>query len=157
MIEAAQKLMGVGLPSILRGVGLPSMDVKFVIIGEGGERPKLEALIKKYRLENQVILAGRMADAYRYLKAFDVFVLPSLKEGFPWVIIEAAAAGIPIVATKVGAIPEILPEECLVEPGDSQSLAKKISQMLEHPAVPKLKQEFTLQRMVEETEKLFSV
>ena len=95
-----------------------------------------------------------MADAYRYLKAFDVFVLPSLKEGFPWVIIEAAAAGIPIVATKVGAIPEILPEECLVEPGDSQSLAKKISWMLEHPAPPKLKQEFNLQKMVEETEKL---
>ena len=103
-----------------------------------------------------MILAGRIPDAYKYLKAFDVFVLPSLKEGFPWIILEAAAAGIPIVATKVGAIPEILPEEFLVEPGDADGLAKKISQMLEHPVAPKLKQEFTLQKMVEETEKILS-
>ena len=130
---------------------------KLIIIGEGKERPKLEALIKKYGLENKIILAGRIPDAYKYLKAFDVFILPSLKEGFPWVILEAIAAEIPIVATKVGAMPEILDEEFLVEPGNSQSLAKKISRMLEHPTKPKLKQEFTSQKMVEATEKLLSL
>ena len=126
-----------------------------IIIGDGKLRPQLEAQIKKLGLEDRVILTGRIPDAYKYLKAFDLSVLPSLKEGFPWVILEAAAAGIPIVATRVGAIPEILPEECLVEPGDSQELAKKISRMLEQPAKPKLKQDFSLRKMAEETEKLF--
>ncbi len=126
----------------------------FVIIGEGRLRPKLEGLIKKYGLENKVILAGRIPDAYKYLKAFDVFVLPSLKEGFPWIILEAIAAEVPIVATNVGALPEILDEEFLVAPGNAKALAKKISQTLERPAVMKLKQEFTSQRMLEQTEKV---
>jgi len=122
-----------------------------LIIGEGRLRPKLERLIKEYQLGNRVILAGRIPDAYQYLKAFDVFVLPSLKEGFPWIILEAITAEIPIVATKVGAIPEILNESFLVEPGNSQELAKKISWMLEHPAKAKLKPEFTSRTMIEKT------
>lgn len=129
------------------------LDCKLVIIGEGKERPALEAMIQKYDLKDKVILAGRIKDAYKYLKAFDVFVLPSIKEGFPWVILEALAAEIPIIATKVGAIPEIIPEEFLTEPDDAEALAKKINQMLEHPTVPQPKQEFSTQRMVEATEK----
>ena len=133
---------------------LKSQNSKLLIIGEGRQRPKLEALITKYNLQKKVLLLGRIPDAYKYLKAFDVFVLPSLKEGFPWIILEAIAAKVPMVASKVGALPEILPEEFLVEPGNAEALAKKISRMLEHPAIPKLKQEFTLQKMIEETEKL---
>jgi len=128
--------------------------IKFIIIGEGGLRPELENLIKKYRLENKVILVGRMPNAYQYLKAFDVFVLPSLKEGFPWIILEAIAAEIPIVATKIGALPEILDEKFLVEPKNSQALAEKISWQFQQPTKAKLKQEFTSQKMIEETKKL---
>ena len=146
-IEAAHKLCEVQMKEVKP---LSS----FVIIGEGGERPKLEALIRKYNLESRVILVGRIPDAYKYLKAFNVFVLPSLKEGFPWIILEAMAAQIPIVATKVGALPEILPQESLVEPKNAESLAKKISRMLEHPTKPKLKPEFTSKKMLEETEKV---
>jgi len=80
LIQAASRLIEVRPQSI------------FIIIGEGRLRPKLERLIKKYGLENKVLLTGRIPDAYRYLKAFDVFVLPSLKEGFPWIILEAIAA-----------------------------------------------------------------
>ena len=122
-----------------------------IIIGDGKERPKLEALIKKYDLKNKVILAGRIPDAYKYLKAFDVFVLPSLKEGFPWIILEAIAAEIPIVATSVGALPEILNENSLVTPGSAEALAKKIGWMLEHPTGSQLKPEFTSQKMIEKT------
>jgi len=125
--------------------------LRVLIIGDGRERPKLEGLIKKYGLENKVILAGRIPDAYRYLKAFDVFVLPSLKEGFPWIILEAIAAQVPIVATNVGALPEILNEEFLAEPKDAEALAKRIGRMLEHPAAAELKKEFTSQRMLVET------
>lgn len=143
-IEAANKLIEVKPQSV------------FVIIGDGRLRPELEAQIKKYNLENKVFLIGRIPDAYKYLKAFDVFVLPSLKEGFPWIILEAAAAELPIVATKVGAIPEILEEEILVEPGNSQVLAKKISWMIEYPTKAKLKQKFSSQKMKAETLKVLS-
>ncbi len=124
---------------------------KFIVIGEGRLKPKLEKLIKKYGLENKVVLAGRIPDAYQYLKAFDVFVLPSLKEGFPWIILEAIAAQVPIVATKVGALPEVLDKEFLVAPRNAEALAKKISWMLEHPARPELKPDFTSQKMLAET------
>ena len=107
-------------------------------------------------MENKVLLAGRIPDAYKYLKAFDVFVLPSLKEGFPWIILEAMAAEIPIIATKVGALLEILEEEFLVEPKNSQELAKKISWMLQHPTKAKLKQKFTSQTMLTETAEMLS-
>ena len=130
------------------------INAQFVIIGDGRLRLKLEKLIKKYKLENKIFLVGRIPDAYKYLKAFDVFVLPSLKEGFPWIILEAVAAQIPVVATKVGALPEILSEESLVEPKNTEALVKKISWMLEHPASSQLKPEFTLAKMVSETEKL---
>lgn len=143
-----------GLEYLIEAVSRLSLPrrLSLIIIGDGRLRPKLEAQIKRLGLEDKVTLVGRIPDAYKYLKTFDVFVLPSLKEGFPWVILEAITAGIPIVATRVGALPEILEEEFLVEPKDSDELAKKISRMLEHPALPKLKQEFSLQKMVGETE-----
>ena len=146
--------------------GLPRRHgLKLLVIGDGKLRPQLEAQIKKLGLENKIILAGRIPDAYKYLKAFDVFALPSLKEGFPWIILEAMAAELPIVATNVGAMPEIIEngeEGFVIEPKNSQVLAEKIKWLLEHPqeakvmaigAKAKLVKEFSLQKMVEETEK----
>jgi len=140
--------------------------ITYLIIGEGKERKKLVLLIKKYNLENRIFLLGRIPDAYRYLKAFDAFVLPSLKEGFPWIILEAMAAEVPILATNVGAIPEIIEDNVdgfLIEPKNPQIIAGKISWMLEHPkesqemgirARKKIEKEYPLQKMIEETEKV---
>ncbi|MBI1888490.1 MAG: glycosyltransferase family 4 protein [Candidatus Spechtbacteria bacterium] len=139
----------------------------FVVIGEGKELPKLESLIRKYNLEDTFFLAGRMSNASQYLKAFDVFVLPSVKEGFPWVLLEAMAAEIPIVATSVGAIPEIIEDGkdgFLVPPKNSQALAEKIALLVSiqnsddrlsfvYSSKEKLKQ-FSLQKMLEESEKV---
>ena len=80
----------------------------FLIIGDGRLRPELERLIKTLRQEKRVFLLGKITEAQRYLKAFDVFVLPSNKEGFPWSVLEAMAAQVPVVATAVGAIPELI-------------------------------------------------
>jgi glycosyltransferase involved in cell wall biosynthesis len=140
-------------------------DLKFLIIGEGKEREKLEKLIKKYNLKEKVFLVGRVPKVYQYLKAFDLLVLPSLKEGMPWIILEAMAAEIPIIATKIGALPEIIDnkkEGILIEPKNSQILAKKIFWLLNHQkeaqemakrAKEKLKN-FTLEKMLKETEKI---
>jgi glycosyltransferase involved in cell wall biosynthesis len=98
------------------------------IVGEGEERPHLEALITKYQLENRVKLFGFMP-AHTVLKGFDTFALPSLKEGLPYVLLEAKAAGLPIVANRIGGVPEVLD-------------AKDMS-------------EFSLEHMVERTKKIY--
>ena len=139
---------------------------KILIIGEGRERKKLESLIKKYNLDNKVFLLGQIFDAYKYLKAFDVFILPSLKEGFPWIILETMAANIPIIATEVGAIPEIIKDEqegILIESKDSKIVADKILWVLNNKdeagrmasrAKEKLKG-FKLEKMIRKTETMF--
>ena len=80
----------------------------FVIISGGELRTVLEAQIKKRDLENSVFLLGAIPNAREYLKAFDIFTLTSRKEGLPYVILEAGAAGLPVIASKVGGIPEIM-------------------------------------------------
>lgn len=77
------------------------------IVGEGEDRAMLEKKIKEYKLEDRVKLFGFMP-AGEVLKGFDVFALPSLKEGLPYVLLEAKAAGLPIEANPIGGIPEIL-------------------------------------------------
>lgn len=107
----------------------------FFIIGDGELRPELEKMIHEKGLESKVFLLGQIPDAYRFLPAFDVFVLPSVKEGFPWVLIEAMSAKLPVIATDVGAVPEIIDDNkngLLVKPRDSVRLADKIKEVLEN-------------------------
>ncbi|MDP3762810.1 MAG: glycosyltransferase, partial [bacterium] len=106
---------------------------KFLIIGEGREREKLESLITKYQLQNTVFLLGFIPEASRYLKGFDIFVLPSLKEGLPYTALEALAAGLPVVATEVGGLPDIAEtaKSCfLVPPGNPEALAAAMEKLI---------------------------
>lgn len=82
-------------------------DMYVAIVGEGELRPLLEQKICEYGLESRVKLFGFMP-ASEVLKGFDTFALPSLKEGLPYVLLEAKAAGLPIVANRVGGVGEIL-------------------------------------------------
>ncbi|PIV38661.1 MAG: hypothetical protein COS30_00870 [Candidatus Portnoybacteria bacterium CG02_land_8_20_14_3_00_45_8] len=102
----------------------------------------------------------------RYLPAFQVYVQPSLKEGFGYSVLEALAAGLPIVASYVGGLPELIKNEengFLVLPRNPDMLAKKIMELLQNPALAakfsqaaKQKiQEFSLDKMVKETEKIY--
>ena len=83
----------------------PSMYV--AIVGDGEDRPYLTKKIEEYGLKSRVRLLGFMP-ASEVLRGFDVFALPSLKEGLPYVLLEAKAAGLPIAANRVGGVPEIL-------------------------------------------------
>ncbi len=82
-------------------------DMYVAIVGEGEERARLKERIKKYTLRDRVKLFGFMP-AQEVLKGFDTFALPSIKEGLPYVLLEARAAGLPIVANRVGGVGEIL-------------------------------------------------
>src|SRR3989344_8805203 len=141
--------------------------INAVIIGDGPEREILKKLIKKNNLENKITLIGYVPDAYKYLKAFDIFVLPSIKEGQPWTILEAMAAEVPIVATNIAGIPEMIENEksgLLVEPADPFALASAIERILTHPslaqefaknALKTVKNKFNLTDMMRKNEKLF--
>lgn len=80
----------------------------YIIIGEGEDEKKLSKLIKKLQLDDVVFLIGHKKDAFSLLKAFDIFLLPSLKEGLPYTLLEAGLAQIPIIASNVGGISEII-------------------------------------------------
>ena len=82
--------------------------IKYVVIGEGEERKHLESLIQKYQLQNNVFLLGFIENASKYLPAFDIFLLSSISEALGYAILEAGHAHLPVIATSVGGIPEII-------------------------------------------------
>ena len=115
-------------------------DIKFIIIGEGEERPTLEKYIKQQGLENKIFLVGQVSEASRYLKAFDIFLLSSVKEGFPFVLLEAGLAELPVISTKVGGIPEIIENNktgILIESKDSKKIAKGLETLIENEKLQK--------------------
>ncbi len=99
---------------------------KLVIIGDGGLRDELNKEIEQLGLSGKVIMAGHIESAYQLMSALDVFVLPSLEECFGLVLLEAMVAKLPVIASKVGGIPDVVGESLgtLVEPADVTALAQ---------------------------------
>jgi len=138
----------------------------FVIIGEGSLRKKLETKIKKLDLENKFFLIGEIKNSTKLLKAFDIFCLSSVKEGLPYTLIEALSAGLPIVATRVGGIMEIVEPDInglIIPPKNSAEITQAIEKILNNQKLQekfhknnleKIKQ-FTLKKMVQKTEEIY--
>lgn len=113
-------------------------EVRLVILGEGDERDALKAQIKRLGFEQRVLMPGYVANAKRYLPLFRVFALSSLTEGLPIVILEAMQAGVPIVATRVGGVPEALQDGkagVLVPVARVQDLAIGIQRIMKEESV----------------------
>ncbi len=108
---------------------------KLIIAGEGPERKKLEKLINNLDLVNRVMLLGQCENISELMQSANLFVLPSLKEAFGLVLLEAMQADLPVIASRVGGIPEIITENSgvMVEPADKNALIKAISRLLSHP------------------------
>jgi glycosyltransferase involved in cell wall biosynthesis len=126
LIEAAAQLRA-------RGVGL-----HVAIVGEGPWRRRLEQEIRRQGLADRVRLVGRMDRPDYWTRAFDLFVLPSLWEGLPYALLEAMAAGLPVVATRTGGIAEALAEGkagWLVPAGDAAALAEAIHRLAADPTL----------------------
>lgn len=104
-----------------------------VITGEGPDRKAIEQMIEKYGLQNNVMLAGQESDMPAVYAAMDIFVLPSLNEGLPMTVLEAMAAAKPIVATRVGGVPNVIRDGetgLLVNPKDAAGLKDAIARLL---------------------------
>ncbi len=111
--------------------------VDLVIVGDGRHRKDLEGLARHLRVSDRVDFTGQLAagSAVReQLDRADLFLLPSRQEGLPRAMIEAMARGLPCLGTRVGGIPELLPPDCLVPPGDAAALAERIGALLADPA-----------------------
>ena len=142
-------------------------NLQLIIIGEGEEREKLEAQISYSKLANQVILTGNIPNAPTLLPAFDIFVLPSVKEGLPYVILEAGLAGLPVIASDVGGIHEVIISEktgLLTEPKNIPDLILKIQNLIADPETQKIygenlkqkvERDFSLEKMVRETVEVY--
>ncbi len=108
------------------------------IIGDGEQRPRIEAWIAQYQLKDHICLLGWQADVQKFLKQWDLFALSSLWEGLPCAIIEARLSHVPIVAYNVGGIAEVVRNGhngYLVTPGDKKALAEKIIHLALHPSI----------------------
>ena len=139
-----------------------------LIVGWGEEEQNLESRIKDLELKNEVRLITGLSPAAPYLKAFDIFVLPSLKEGLPYTLLEAGLAELPIVAANVGGIPEIIENEksgLLVPPKNAGALAqaierlqsdKKLRDALAKNLYKKVSAEFSKKEMLEKTFALYN-
>jgi glycosyltransferase involved in cell wall biosynthesis len=142
-------------------------EARFVVIGDGELRPRVEALIESYGLHDHVRLAGWRRDIPRAMACFDLLLMTSRWEGLPRVMLEAAAAGLPIVATRVGGVEEaVVQPECvrLYEAGDVAGLAAGTEALLElrrsghrhaSRAVPLLPKEFHIEEMVKQYQSLY--
>lgn len=102
------------------------------IVGEGEEREVIEGLVAKEGLEEKVVLLGFRDRAQSLLKIFDIFILPSIKEGLPYVLLEAGLAERPIIASNVGSISEIIEDDItgiLIPPRDVDALTQAIDHL----------------------------
>lgn len=114
----------------------PELKCKLVIVGDGPERGTLEAAAQSKAIDVDVIFTGQISDVLPFYAAADVFVLPSHSEGSPNVLLEAMAANLPIVATAVGGVPEVVENNesaLLVPANDPQAVAAAIARVLIDP------------------------
>jgi len=139
-----------------------------LVIGDGELRPQVERSIRELGLVDRVRLLGQRSDIPQILAASDIFVLSSRWEGLPYTIIEAMMAGLPVVATRVGGVPELVEDGVtgfLVPPRDPDALAEALQKLIADPELrrrmgragrEKALKEFTLDRMLRETERVYN-
>lgn len=113
---------------------------RLLLVGEGPERAMVETLIREKQLEEHVRLLGLRQDVAHLLAAADVFLLTSISEGIPVTVLEAMAAGVPVVSTSVGGLPEMIDDgrNGLLAPAkDDEALAEQVLRLIKDPDLRK--------------------
>ncbi len=143
--------------AILKSRGI---EVSYFIISDGEERAKLEALAHERNVSDRVHFLGFVQDVARCLKAFDVFLLPSIKEGMPYVLLEAAAANLPIITTNV-VNPDVVDRYeniRAVPPANPEALAEALIDVMRERSETELfpsRNHFSLSDMLKKTTNLY--
>ena len=156
-----------GLEYAIEAVSKLATPFIFFIIGEGEERKNLEKLIETYNLQDKVFLVGFIENASSYLKAFDIFLCTSIKEGLPYTLLEAGYTGLPCVSTNVGGVPDIVKNGVsgiLVTKARPGEIARALEYLISNPDKAKLfgenlkakvEKAFSLDQMLEKTMHLY--
>jgi glycosyltransferase involved in cell wall biosynthesis len=159
LLAVARLVPQKGLDVALRALAqLP--DAWLVVLGEGPERARLEALARELGVAERVHLPGREPDVSAWLRRADVLVHPARWEGFGLALLEAMLCSLPVVASRVSSIPEIVVDGetgLLVPPDDPDALAAAVREVLRKPArygaagLARAREEFSVARMAERT------
>lgn len=149
--------------------GLDAPDWRLLIVGSGPQEAALKAQVTNLNLQDRVILAGQKTDAQNWMRALDVFCLPSYaNEGVPQAVMQAMLTGLPIVTTPVGAILEAVTDAdtaLVVKPEDTDVLAAALERLIRDPTLrdqlgqharERALSRFTLEIMLDRMEKVFS-
>jgi glycosyltransferase involved in cell wall biosynthesis len=156
-----------GLDVMLRALAQASDHIRFAILGAGEEMHELRELSARLGIKDKVHLLGFVDNGREYLKAFDIFTLTSRTEGLPYALIEAGLTPLPVIATNVGGIPEVIVNGLtglLVDSERTTSLAQALTKLSEDGELRKtlaknllkhVTENFSKSKMVEETLKLY--
>lgn len=160
-----------GLDILIKGfskITTESHDLDLVIIGSGEEKLRLERLVGKNNLQDRIRFLSFIDNAERYLKVFDIFTLTSRKEGLPFSLLEAGLASLPVIATNVGGIPEVIhsgENGILIDSENPEELASRIKYLAKNPKKRKLlgknlyeriKTEYSFENMLKSTVRLYA-
>jgi glycosyltransferase involved in cell wall biosynthesis len=155
-----------GLKQYKEGVG-PAFNSHFIMVSDGEESERLRALVKELGLEDDVTMTGYVLEAREFVKAFDLFLLSSVKEGLPYCILEAGFAEVPVISTDVGGISEVienLQTGFLIQPGRSIEIKNILTYIDDHSGEErrccvnlkaKIDAEFSFEEMVGRTLNLY--
>ncbi|MHB8711794.1 MAG: glycosyltransferase family 4 protein [Trichloromonadaceae bacterium] len=186
--EQLKKIIGISSDSIVLGVitrlesvkgvdylikAMPNViqnypNAHLLVVGDGGEMKKLKAEVFNLNICHNVTFLGFRNDIPDILNILDIYILPSISEGLPMGLLEAMAVGCPIIASRVGGVPEILKHKdnaLLVEPGRSEELATSIKQLIKSPSLRKrlsakvsedFDEKYSVKQMVDKYQELFS-
>lgn len=160
-----------GFEDLVDALGLlvySGVDARLVIIGEGAERAALETQIARNGLADRVLMPGYIPHGKHLIPLFDLYAITSLTEGLPITLLEAMQARVPIVATSVGGIPDVINHEkegVLVPPQQPGKLAEAVMWLIENPlrrkemtwrAFTKVASEYSAEKMVQQYLKLYT-
>jgi glycosyltransferase involved in cell wall biosynthesis len=153
-----------GIDVAVRALAALPEDTVLVVLGEGPERARLEQLARTLGVEDRMFLQGRVPDVAAWLERATLLVHPARWEGFGLGVLEAMLAGLPVVASEVSSLPELVVDAetgYLVRPDDPSGLARCVVQALERPSLgaagrERARQEFSIDRMADKTAELYA-
>lgn len=171
VVGAASRLVDIkGLSDLIRAMAslCPEFsNLRLEIAGEGPERENLEAEVRRLHLTDRIRFLGWHREMEPVFSSWDIFAMPSLTEGFPMAALEAMAQGLPIVASNVGGLPELVDDGetgYLVPPSDPEALARRLRPLVvdaEHrqkmgaAGCRRVREQFSIGRMVAQTAAIY--
>jgi glycosyltransferase involved in cell wall biosynthesis len=144
--------------------GIPAV---LCMVGDGPDRERLEQIARDLGIARSTYFVGYQSDVAGYYRLFDAFLLPSVNEGTPVSAIESLASGTPVVATRVGGVPDVVTDGVdgfLVEPGDTEAAAERLAALALDPELrrrlgdagrARARERYSVERLVDDVDRLY--